>query len=460
MTTTPIGPAPAQAGDPSASGGRSGAATAGGDLFLALVQGLLGIDSPGAGPQQTVPGDAAPADAETEQTDGDADPADPVAALAASALSAPVVLVAGLPTPGPPVGPSEVSAPDAAPASVAAVPSAPATARAIATRATAVAAAVPATSTPATTAAAPSDLPVGASATASTTPSTTPSATTTASAPAPGPDQPAQPAPSAQSDPATPSDRAALQVTQAVRVEAAGPSYGSGAAGRHAGRNDGAPEPAPATQPAAAPAVSGPAAPGAATAPAAPPTTPAPAGGAEHVTGQVFPEVLRLTTSTEGPSRVAVRLNPESLGEVRVVLTHRRGGLEVSLAGGTEARRALLDGAPELQRLLDALGRGDSRIVVRDLAGQPVAATQQSSSSSGSSAGQSGSSSPQTPGSSDLAGGAGTDAGRPGADRTPDRDRHHAPGSTTATDGIPVATTPSRRTETVTRARAGLDVTL
>jgi hypothetical protein len=174
------------------------------------------------------------------------------------------------------------------------------------------------------------------------------------------------------------------------------------------------------------------------------------------VAHQVFPEIVRLTTSSDGPQRVTIRLNPEALGEVRVVLTERRGTLEVSLSGGSEARRALLEGTPELQRLLDAVGRGDSRIVVRDTTGLAVTAPAPGS-TTGSSSGQTG---PGTAWSGDLAGGAQTGAGRNGADAAPDQDRRQPPGGSTATDAITSATNRSRTTETVTGARPGLDVTM
>lgn len=181
------------------------------------------------------------------------------------------------------------------------------------------------------------------------------------------------------------------------------------------------------------------------------------AAPASPVAHQVFPEIVRLTTSTEGPQRVTIRLNPESLGEVRVVLTERRGVLEVSLSANSEARRALLDGTPELQRLLDAVGRGDSRIVVRDGSGLPVTAPAPGSNAPGTSTGQSGSGMSW---SGDLSGGAGTSAGRSGAETGPDQGRHPMPGSTTATDGITAATSSQTTTETVTGARSGLDVTM
>ena len=170
----------------------------------------------------------------------------------------------------------------------------------------------------------------------------------------------------------------------------------------------------------------------------------------------MFPEVLRVSGNAVGTQRVTVKLNPESLGEVRVVLTSRRGGLEVTLAGGEDARRALTEGAPELRRLLESVGRTDSRILIRDLPAGAVPTP-----------GTTATAVPtvRTDLTTDLSGGTfggfGGTAGQSGGE-SPDREapRQQTPGSTTATDGTLTATNPSRRTETVTRGHAGLDVTM
>ncbi len=183
---------------------------------------------------------------------------------------------------------------------------------------------------------------------------------------------------------------------------------------------------------------------------------PATSADLPRVADQVFPEVLRATGNADnGTSRVTVKLNPESLGEVRVVLTQRRGELEVTLAGGADARRALTEGAPELRRLLESVGRADSRIFIRDL---PTGSALPSSAAPvPASSGQT----TRTDVSTDLAGGAWSGAGRPGGDSAPDRDssRRH-PGSTTATDGIPSVTIPSRPIQTAGRTHAGLDLSM
>ncbi|MEP9362256.1 flagellar hook-length control protein FliK [Nocardioides sp. CN2-186] len=184
------------------------------------------------------------------------------------------------------------------------------------------------------------------------------------------------------------------------------------------------------------------------------PVTTGSSAGHHQVTGQVFPEVVRVAQSPEGTNRVTVKLNPESLGEVRVMLTSRRGALEISLAGGEAARRALTEGAPELRRLLESVGRTESRIVIRDLptviAPTPVVRTDVSTDlSSGLAGGQ-------------LGGQYGGPAGGPGGDRPADREapRQQTPGSTNATDGTPSVTNPSRPTDSVTRDHPGLDVTM
>jgi hypothetical protein len=398
MTTTPIGP-PAPAIDQGAPGSSSSAGC--GDVFLALVQSILDAEpslTQPAVPQvaDPTPGEVVPAQAEDPQ----ADAADPTLTIVTppSMLAA---LAAGLPTlvaPAP-VVPSEAvgAAPTGSPTG------------------------------------SPTDTTAVAGVTADSMPS---AATTTPGAPAPG------------------ARELRAQTERPPATPAAVPA--------------GATEDEPAATPATPPAGSAPAAssattpvapPSAVAAPAAPTTpvgTPA-AAPASPVARQVFPEIVRLTTSTEGPQRVTIRLNPESLGEVRVVLTERRGVLEVSLSANSEARRALLDGTPELQRLLDAVGRGDSRIVVRDGAGVPVTAPAPGASTTGTSSGQAG---PGTSWSGDLAGGAGAGAGRSGAETGPDQGRRPMPGSTTATDGITAATSSRTTTETVTGARPGLDVTM
>lgn len=276
---------------------------------------------------------------------------------------------------------------------------------------------------------------------------------------------PAAAAPSLATDPAgppAPVTAVAADVAAGVAASAGGAESqadaGQGAGGDAAGDTGtpggtAAPAAAPTGVPSSGPSTSSPvsgvdgvAAPAGPAAPAE--SAPAPAA---RVTGQVFPEVVRVATSTVdgGPSRVTVKLNPESLGEVRIVLTSRRGELEVSLAAGQDARRALAEGAPELHRLLEAVGRTDARIVLRDLPGvTPVVPTAQDGA-------------PRTDVSTDLSGDAWSGAGRPGGEPAADRDgaRQYA-GSTNATDGTTSATSESRPVTTSGQRPTGVDLTM
>lgn len=186
---------------------------------------------------------------------------------------------------------------------------------------------------------------------------------------------------------------------------------------------------------------------------AAPTATPAPTAAAAQaapVAAQVFPEVTRLVTSGNGTHRVTLQLEPEALGEVRVVLTVRDGAVHVRLAAGSDAQHALLEGAPELRRLLELTGASDTRIVVRDLP-------------SGAAPGVT------TPSTTSLSGGAGTAlsdgsrTGQGGADGQGAPGQHAGTrgGGSTAKDGMHDGATPLRHVDQVTRARsAGVDVTV
>ena len=155
-------------------------------------------------------------------------------------------------------------------------------------------------------------------------------------------------------------------------------------------------------------------------------------------------------------SRVTVKLNPESLGEVRVVLTSRRGGLEVSLAARQGRPRALTDGAPELQPAARvASAATDSRIVVRDLPDRDRPGTTVSTHRARSRVQRLRTCPTDWP-----AGRHRNRTARRRPTRGPGAAPAPAPGSTNATDGTPSATNPSRPTESVTRAHAGLDVTM
>lgn len=102
---------------------------------------------------------------------------------------------------------------------------------------------------------------------------------------------------------------------------------------------------------------------------------PAPTTPTTTVLRQVFPEITRVAAGPPGTHRIALTLNPESLGEVRVTVMVRAGEVQVSLGATTDAaQRALLEGSPELHRLLDRLGV-ESRVVVRDAAGPTQSST-------------------------------------------------------------------------------------
>jgi flagellar hook-length control protein FliK len=93
-------------------------------------------------------------------------------------------------------------------------------------------------------------------------------------------------------------------------------------------------------------------------------TSPGPAAPTSApVSQQVFERIERLATSGDGTHRVTLRLDPGTLGEVRVRLTMREGQVRVHLTAGDEARTALAQAAPDLQRLLQA-ARGDGEVRV------------------------------------------------------------------------------------------------
>jgi hypothetical protein len=162
--------------------------------------------------------------------------------------------------------------------------------------------------------------------------------------------------------------------------------------------------------------------------------------------------VTRLVTTGNGTHRVTLQLEPEALGEVRVVLTVRDGAVHVRLAAGSEAQHALLEGAPELRRLLELTGASDTRIVVRDLpSGAAPGATAPSTTSLSGGAGTA------------LSDGSRTGTGQGGADGQGAPGQHAGTrgGGSTAKDGMHDGATPLRHVDQVTRARsAGVDVTV
>ncbi|WP_028643268.1 flagellar hook-length control protein FliK [Nocardioides sp. URHA0020] len=422
--------------DPSLGGANSsgrGATPGSGDMFLALVTGLL------QGSGQVAPG-STPADpAATEET------ADPAADPAAGPAAGPAATAVSLTTPDPASVPAasddaaSVTEPTEATPDVSQLPIALVLPQLV-VQATAAGPGAGEGTTSSTTVDATATTPV-AGATAGTAGAATDGGTAGSGDPDPGPGSPAPvltvtptdptgptAAPADVADPAAPADQpaGAPSVPRTDAPTSAVPTPTSGVSG--------------------AASVIG------AVAPTATLTSPAPTASPDlhRVADQVFPEVVR-ATSNAGTSRVTVKLNPESLGEVRVVLTQRRGELEVSLAAGSDARRALTDGAPELRRLLESVGRADSRILIRDLPTGPLAPAGATSAPA----------TTRTDVSTDLAG-AWSGAGRPGGESAPDREqsRPHHPGSSTATDGTPSAAFASRPTTTTRQGHTGLDLTM
>jgi flagellar hook-length control protein FliK len=156
--------------------------------------------------------------------------------------------------------------------------------------------------------------------------------------------------------------------------------------------------------------------------------------------------VTRLVAAGNGTHRIRLQLEPEALGEVRVVLTVRNGEVHVQLSAGDDAQRALLEGAPELRRLLELTGASDTKIVVRDL-------------SSGSASGTG-----TTPAPTGQAGDGSGRAGSGDVGQGGDRSQHqHAGtrGGSTAREGTNDGAVPPRLVQPATGTRsAGVDVTM
>jgi flagellar hook-length control protein FliK len=166
----------------------------------------------------------------------------------------------------------------------------------------------------------------------------------------------------------------------------------------------------------------------------APPTTQVTRSAA----AQVVPELTRLVQAGPGTHRMVLRLDPEHLGEVRITLTVHPGGVRVRMAAGSEdARVALSDGLPELQRALGAAaGRpaGETQVaVLHQPAGQQPRPEQGTAYDGGTPSAQTDAgqaSDHQTPGDRPQAGD--RDAGRPARTQV----------DTTARDGSQGAGTP------------------
>jgi hypothetical protein len=180
---------------------------------------------------------------------------------------------------------------------------------------------------------------------------------------------------------------------------------------------------------------------------AGPPSAPERTAAGERpaaVLRQVFPEVTRLVAAGNGSHRLTLRLDPGSLGEVRVQMTVRGGVVRVSLSAAHEAHDALTGGSPELRRLLELTGATDVRVTVRH-SDDPAVPT-----------------GPGTgPGAGSPAAG-GSHSGSPSGHPAGHPDSHaRTRGSTTATDGNRDAPSPARPDEPVRSTRpAGLDLTM
>ena len=182
-----------------------------------------------------------------------------------------------------------------------------------------------------------------------------------------------------------------------------------------------------------------------------PTAVPAPATTAgSGVTGQVFPEISRMVTRGDGTHRLTMKLNPEALGDVRVVLTVRQGEVQVRMTGAAAAQAALAQGAPELHRLLEKAGASTTQVVVGDRTSTLTADPEDRSGTRG----QDG---------SEGWGGTQDRAGQ----RTDDRTAGMRNGSTSARDGDHDRTQPRSSTDPaattgggVRRSLASVDVTM
>lgn len=156
-----------------------------------------------------------------------------------------------------------------------------------------------------------------------------------------GPEVPSNPEP--QTGPATQTSPEAQPAGQAARIEASASA--------------GAPNPTPLPIP------------GLPTAPVTPAATQAfQSNPAQPVASQVMPEVTALMARADGTHRIRLRLSPEALGDVSVVLTMRNGSVDVTLGAGAQARLALEQSTGELHRLLQLAGAQSTQVTVTNLA--------------------------------------------------------------------------------------------
>ena len=167
--------------------------------------------------------------------------------------------------------------------------------------------------------------------------------------------------------------------------------------------------------------------------------TAAPATVHVPVSDQVFGEVSRLITRGDGTHRITIKLQPEALGDVHVTLSVKDGQMQVDLAADRHAHHALIEGAPELHRLLESIGAKTTDIVVKNLPSF-------------------------NPNRSDLLGHPGAQHGTGGREQSPDQTAGKQSGDTSARDGGTTGAAAGRQPSPIdpgTRTRiAGVDVTM
>lgn len=92
------------------------------------------------------------------------------------------------------------------------------------------------------------------------------------------------------------------------------------------------------------------------------------AGPADLTRQQVAQAVATLTRRGDGEHRMTIRLDPEELGQLEVVVRSHRGGVDVTMAAARpEVVSSLLDASAELRRLLEDKGVAARDLDVRDL---------------------------------------------------------------------------------------------
>lgn len=97
-----------------------------------------------------------------------------------------------------------------------------------------------------------------------------------------------------------------------------------------------------------------------------PATAPALSSAGVQVSNPVVTAAAQHLATGQGTSRMTLTLQPEALGEVRVHLSVRDGAVQVRLSAVDAAAQALALDAPELRRMLEAIGATETRVVVND----------------------------------------------------------------------------------------------